>query len=175
MQRPGGRSARVRSAVHQAVVELLREGVDVSVAEVAERSGVHQATIYRRWGTIAGLVNDVVIEVLQQSPVPDTGTLRGDLDAYAVQMARDLAGPFGKLFLRAALVGSENADDQIYLLERGVQIQGMLDRHENAPTLIELMEIVQAPIYFHALVFNAPLGPEQAKALVDRLLSLRRP
>lgn len=178
-RRPGGRTARVRVAVHEAVIALLQESTwdELTIAKVAERSEVHQATIYRRWGSVTGLVDDVVMELLRRtSPIPDTGTLRGDLEAYAVQLARDIAAPTGRLFLRAAMVGSGNAEDRIYLIERGVQLQAMLDRAkergEHPPALIELMEIVQAPVYFHAMFFNAPMGPDQAKALVDRLLRL---
>ncbi|WP_344245716.1 TetR family transcriptional regulator, partial [Isoptericola hypogeus] len=55
MQRPGGRTARVRSAVHAAVLELIEKHPweDLSIPLVAEASGVHQATIYRRWGTMS--------------------------------------------------------------------------------------------------------------------------
>ncbi|MFF4990683.1 TetR-like C-terminal domain-containing protein [Streptosporangium saharense] len=178
-QRPGGRTARVRTAVHEAVLDLLREDKwdDLSIAVVAERSGVHQATIYRRWGTLNALVDDVVVERLSQgSPVPDTGTLRGDLEAYALQVAEDVAGPLGSLYLRAAMVGSRGPEGETFLVERGVQLQNMLDRAaergERPPTLLELMEVVIAPLYYHAMFFNRPAGPDHARTLVDRLLSL---
>ena len=42
LQRPGGRSARVRAAVHAAVLELVEENPwdALTVAMVADRSGV---------------------------------------------------------------------------------------------------------------------------------------
>ncbi|WP_406311665.1 TetR/AcrR family transcriptional regulator [Streptosporangium sp. NBC_01639] len=171
MKRPGGRSSRIRSAVHQAVVELLHEtgAGELSIAEVAERSGVHQATIYRRWGSMTELINEVIMDQLKDtSPIPETGSLRGDVEAYAEQAARDLAGPYGRLFLRAAMVGG--GADAYYLVERGTQLQAMLDRHADAPTLLELMELVLAPIYLHLLIFNTPFPPQDTKRLVDRLL-----
>ncbi|GII00350.1 TetR/AcrR family transcriptional regulator [Planobispora takensis] len=182
-RRPGGRTARVRAAVHQAVIDLLHEEGwdDLNVALVAERSGVHQTTIYRRWGTLAGLIDDVVTERLtRSSPVPDTGTLRGDLEAYALQVADDVSGPLGPVFVRAAMIGTRDGEEttprQIYLLERAVQLQAMLDRArdrgENPPTLLELMEIVQAPLYFHAIFFGRPAGTDHTLTLVDRLLAL---
>jgi AcrR family transcriptional regulator len=182
-RRPGGRTARVRAAVHEAVVDLLREEEwgDLSIALVAERSGVHQTTLYRRWGTLAALVDDVVTERLtHSSPVPDTGTLRGDLEAYAVQVAEDVASPLGAVFLRAAMVGTHaeggEPPRQVYLLERGMQLQAMLDRArdrgENPPTLLELLEVVLAPLYFHVIFFNSPAGADHARGLVDRLLAL---
>jgi len=49
-QRPGGRSARVRSSVLDATVELLEDvGYErLSVEAVAARAGVHKTTVYRR-------------------------------------------------------------------------------------------------------------------------------
>lgn len=169
--------------MHQAVVDLLgeEEWDDLSIALVADRSGVHQTTIYRRWGTLAALIDDVVTERLtSSSPVADTGTLRGDLEAYAVQVAEDVASPLGAVFLRAAMVGTraegEEQPRQIYLLERGMQLQAMLDRArdrgESPPTLLELLEVVLAPLYFHVIFFNSPAGADHARGLVDRLLSL---
>ena len=56
--RPGGRSARVRRAVLDAVVELLEEGGAraVTIAEVATRSGVNASSIYRRWHGVDALI-----------------------------------------------------------------------------------------------------------------------
>ncbi|NUR83829.1 MAG: TetR/AcrR family transcriptional regulator [Nonomuraea sp.] len=178
-RRPGGRSAKVRAAVHEAVLDLLREEDwdDVSLPKVAERSGVHQATLYRRWGTLNDLIDDVVTEQLaQESPVPDTGTLRGDLEAYAVQVADSVAGPLGHLYVRAAMVGSKGPEGATYLIQRGVRVQGMLERAavrgEHPPTLLELLEVVIAPLYYHAIFFSRPVGHDHARSLVDRLLSL---
>ncbi|WP_433246946.1 TetR-like C-terminal domain-containing protein [Streptosporangium sp. CA-135522] len=183
-RRPGGRSARVRAAVHQAVIDLLgeEEWDGLSIALVAGRSGVHETTIYRRWGTLAALIGDVVTERLtRSSPVPDTGTLRGDLESYALQVAEDMAGPLGPVFIRAAMVGTRGQGEQesprqFYLMERAVQLQAMLDRAgdrgENPPTLLELLEVVLAPLYFHVIFFDAPVGADHARGLVDRLLTL---
>jgi tetracycline repressor-like protein len=59
---------------------------------------------------------------------------------------------------------------------RGIQLQAMLDRAaargETPPTLVELLEVVLAPLYFHALFFNRPADPDHARTLVDRLLTL---
>jgi AcrR family transcriptional regulator len=45
--RPGGRSARVRAAVHRAVEELLAEGPAeaLTVPVIAARAGVHATTV----------------------------------------------------------------------------------------------------------------------------------
>src|SRR3712207_1543584 len=85
-RRPGGRSARVRAAVLSATIDALVDvGYDgLSVEDVARRAGVHKTTVYRRWPTRAALVAEATRERSQQViPVPDTGTLAGDLRQLA--------------------------------------------------------------------------------------------
>jgi AcrR family transcriptional regulator len=181
MQRPHGRSARIRQQVHHAVIDLLAERTadQLSIAQVAESSGVHQATIYRRWGSMPVLLEDVVdAGPARTSPLPDTGTLRGDLDEYAAGVAGALSGPVGLLILRTAVSSLSPQQDQgpsTVLLERVEQLQEMLDRasarDENPPTVDELLELVVAPLYFHAL-FGQPASAEDARRLVDRLLEV---
>ena len=93
-QRPGGRSARVRTSVLDATVELLENvGYErLSVEAVAARAGVHKTTVYRRWPSKAELVLDASRDLSEQRiPIPDTGTLGGDLRA----LARDVVGNIG--------------------------------------------------------------------------------
>jgi AcrR family transcriptional regulator len=181
-RRPGGRTARVRAAVHQAVTELLAEHPpeDVTIAAVAQRSGVHQATVYRRWGTMPALVDDVVAGVLEQgSPVPDTGSLRGDLTAFAVKAAHDLGTPMGAVYVRAVAysVAAPDVDSgRPEIRGRGRDLQVMLDRAarrgEPAPELEELLEVVLAPMYYRVLLTTEPPDEALALRLVERQLAL---
>ena len=176
LRRPGGRSAQVRARVLAAVVELLadRQLEEVTIPRVAERAGVHQATVYRRWGSIAGLVDDVVAERLGElAPIPETGSLRGDLELAAVRFAEVIA-PLGSILIRAAALTAPDADAPVALNTRSTQLQAMLDRAaargEKTPTLTELLEGITAPLYFHALFFGQPADADHARELVDRLL-----
>jgi AcrR family transcriptional regulator len=181
MQRPGGRSARVRSAVHEAVLGLLgeRPWEEITVPLVAERSGVHQATVYRRWGTMSALLNDVVIERLATAgPIPDTGSLREDLQRYTTMVAASLEEDLVPLILRATVLEirpGEPRRPSPAFRERERQLQAMLDRAEargeRAPTLAELLELVVAPLYFYAL-FTAPVPAHETARFVDRLLEV---
>lgn len=84
VRRPGGRSARIRAQVLEAVRGLLVEqGFDaLSVDAVAERAAVHRTTVYRRWRDVGGLLADVLDAAGGDSwQPPDTGTLAGDLTA----------------------------------------------------------------------------------------------
>src|ERR1700712_4957355 len=94
--RPGGRSARVRAAVHRAVEELLAEGPAdaLTMPVIAARAGVHPTTVYRRWGSLGDLLGEVATSRFSGDiVVPDTGTLRGDLERWASAVAVDLTDP----------------------------------------------------------------------------------
>ncbi|MFD8022645.1 TetR/AcrR family transcriptional regulator [Streptomyces lavendulae] len=83
-RRTGGRSARVRTQVVEAVGALLVEsGYDaLTVDAVAERAGVHRTTVYRRWRDVGGLLADVLDAAADDGWRPaDTGSLEDDLTA----------------------------------------------------------------------------------------------
>ncbi|MEV8631174.1 TetR/AcrR family transcriptional regulator [Streptosporangium sp. NPDC051023] len=70
--------------IFQATLELLAaKGYEgLTVEGVAERSGVNKTTIYRWWPSKAALLAAALIEAdLLVTEPPDTGTLRGDLEA----------------------------------------------------------------------------------------------
>src|SRR5690242_11835460 len=93
-QRPGGRTARTAEAARQATLELMSERGrgSLTMKEISSRSGVHEATLYRRWRDVDSLVFDAVTErIVHDLAIPDTGSLRGDLQAWAGRAARDLA------------------------------------------------------------------------------------
>ena len=76
------RSERSHRAILQATEELLEERgfVDLTMEEVAVRAQVSKATIYRRWPPKGTLVFDAFgAQFLARQPLPDTGSLRGDL------------------------------------------------------------------------------------------------
>jgi AcrR family transcriptional regulator len=178
--RTGGRSARVVAAVHCALNEIVAQGNprSVTVAEIAERAGVNPTSIYRRWGTLEALVLDVEAAQLQvTSPIPDTGTLRGDLLAYATRAAKDIARPGGLAFLQAVLGVSAESEPQrsAPLRERGTQIQAMLDRArdrgEPALDLTDVLDCILGPIYMRTLFGVGGLTKARLAAFVDRALA----
>ncbi|ALG11891.1 TetR/AcrR family transcriptional regulator [Kibdelosporangium phytohabitans] len=182
VRRPGGRSARVRAAVHQAVTELVAERGygKFTVADVAARAGVADTSVYRRWGDLEELTADVVITWLTRtSPVPDTGTLDGDLRTYAANVVREADGPAGPAVLRlvialaAAGETGARAREQ-FLAERSRQLRTMLDRArargEEAPEVADVVDQILAPVYVRSLFGMGPLTGELADDLVDRML-----
>jgi AcrR family transcriptional regulator len=181
-RRPGGRSAQVGAAVHQAVTDLIGErGYGTfSVGEVAARAGVADSSVYRRWGSLEALLTDVLLTRLNtRSPMPDTGSLAGDLRVHAANVAREITGPDGLALLRLSVTLSNNgqqglrARDEL-LAERARQLQSMLDRAadrgEPALDALDVLDHVLAPMYIRVLFGIGPLTPDYVDGLVDRLL-----
>jgi AcrR family transcriptional regulator len=72
-------------ALRDATLALLAEiGYDrLTIESVAARAHSSKTTIYRRWAGKAELVVDALNSLKESRPVPDTGSLRGDLEAMA--------------------------------------------------------------------------------------------
>src|SRR5215475_7206265 len=102
-KRPGGRSARVQAAVHQAVIDLAREHgeAQLTIPAVAERAGVNPTTIYRRWGTLQALLAELAARHETEARTLSSGNLRTDLETYAIRTLADLTRPGGIAFFRA--------------------------------------------------------------------------
>jgi AcrR family transcriptional regulator len=170
-RRPGGRSARVRSAVLEATVAALAdEGYEhLGIDAVAARAGVHKTTVYRRWPTKAELVADATRERAQQMvPVPDTGSLAGDLETLAAAIAANVGSDVGRRMARtlvaAALVSddvarvqtgfwSERFELTTAIVDRAV-VRGELPAGTDARLVIESLI---GPLYVRLLLTGGPV------------------
>jgi AcrR family transcriptional regulator len=100
-RRPGRpRSAAAHRAILDAVLALLaEEGFGrLSIEGVAARAGVGKATVYRRWSSKVPLVIEALdTRAAERLSVPDTGTVRGDLTEFLLQLVRAMVGPEGRV------------------------------------------------------------------------------
>ncbi|MFD8307652.1 TetR/AcrR family transcriptional regulator [Streptomyces sp. NPDC059690] len=166
VRRPGGRSARVRAAVLAATVEVLLEGgLDaLSIGDIARRAGVHESSVYRRWGTRFNLALEAVLDRTRtEVPVPDTGALRTDLNALLRGTAAFVRTPLGELLLRLALRADmaeyEGARERFWH-HRFAAGSAVLTRAEERGEL--------RPGLDHRLVFEALMGPLHMRLLLTR-------
>ena len=96
----------MRAAVLSATLaELAERGYEgLSFEAVAARAGVHKTTVYRRWPERPTLVLDALLELSERTvPLPDSGSLRGDLIALAKAIAANLSSPEVAAVLRALI------------------------------------------------------------------------
>ncbi|MFE7813699.1 TetR/AcrR family transcriptional regulator C-terminal ligand-binding domain-containing protein [Streptomyces sp. NPDC057433] len=163
--RPGGRTARVRTAVLRAVGDVLAEGGfgHLDLADIARRAEVGKTTVYRRWGTVTGLVADLLLDMAEHSlPRTETGSLLGDLKANARLVQRTLADPRqGALFkavIAAATCEAKTAEAlrrfyDIRVKEWAPCVQQAVDRGEvpEGTDVHEVIRAVSAPLYYRLL------------------------
>lgn len=158
ISRPGGRSARVRAAVHRAVEELLAEGgmPAVTFPAVAERSGVHPSTIYRRWSDVGELLSAVTLSRFTGDlVVPETGSLRGDLEHWLASVAADLSDEDSVALTRAAIGAGSAETAGGCVADRRAQLEAMLDQERSRggapPALQRAQDQLLAPLYYRTL------------------------
>ncbi|MFJ3891007.1 TetR/AcrR family transcriptional regulator [Streptomyces rubrogriseus] len=170
-KRPGGRSARVRAAVHGAAIALVAErGADqVTLPAVAERAGVNSSTVYRRWRTLAALLADVAQHRGESGAPPLVGDLRTDLENQAAWTLAELSRPGGIAFFRAEV--APDVDDRHEGLREclrrvGERFRPVLDTARERgdtpppPSLEQVLDRIVAPLYFR-VVFSIP-GTDEA-------------
>lgn len=159
MIRQGGRSARIQAAVHEAVRSLLQDNDRnaLTVPMIAEEAGVTPSTIYRRWGDLGQLVADVAVERLRPVTEPeDTGSVAGDIRAYALEFAEEMSSPTGRVLLHD-IVAESAADaaaatccrytrDNLAIISVRAAARG-----ETAPDMEDVLDLVFAPIVYHIL------------------------
>ncbi len=175
--RPGGRTARVRTAVLRAAGDVLAEaGFDrLDLAEVARRAEVGKTTVYRRWGTPSGLVVDLLGDMAEQSvPRTETGTLDGDLLANADLVRRTLSDPRQGPLFRAVIAAAGTDPRAAEALHRFYAVRvaewapcvrqavarGELPEGTDAE---EVIRLVSAPLYHRFLTSGAPLDEAAAE------------
>ena len=177
--RPGGRSAQVRAAVHRAVRELLAEepAEALTLPVIAGRAGVHPTTLYRRWGSMADLLTDVATSRFSGDiVVPDTGSLRHDLERWTTDVATDLTDPDALALMRAA-VGSGASASRACMADRHAQLAAILD-HERArggavPKVSWAADALLGPLFYRVVFTLDPPDPGWVEDLVESFLTPR--
>ena len=177
-RRPGGRTARTRDAVLQAVISELAENgyAETTVERIAARAGVAKTTIYRRWGGFNGLLADLMAQyAAREIPVPDTGHLDSDLRALAREIVASLQHPairaaFGSIV--AAAIQDQAAQEVLsrFIAARTATMTVIVRRASqrgdvpDGTDAAEVLQIVTAQIYYRLFI----AGEQPSQALADR-------
>jgi len=177
--RVGGRSARIQSAVHDAVRRLGAETHrdELTVPQIAAVAGVTPSTIYRRWGDLSALLADVAVERLRPISDPeDTGATASDLRVFIEQFMEEMSSPVGRALMRDVFSPSgETYPVQCagFTQEHLTTIAARAKARGEAPFDInEVIDHVVAPIIYHILYGGRELTLDYCRALLERIRSL---
>jgi AcrR family transcriptional regulator len=180
MVRQGGRSARIQEAVHFATQALLNEvgRSAINVPMIAERAGVTPSTVYRRWGDLAQLLADTAAERLRPIADPDdTGSLAGDLRAFVLQYAEEMASPVGRSLLRDVLAETDSdlaaARCCAYTTQHLQTLNSRaLERGEAGFPVDKAIDILIAPLCYRILFATGDTSPDYVNGLLARFARL---
>ena len=189
-QRGRPRSERSHRAILDAANELLEESgfVDLTIDEVARRAGVSKPTIYRRWPTKGTLVFEAFsARFLARQPVPDTGSLGGDLLAALRAWIRVVKGTVTGRTL-VGLIAEAQRDPELSEIWREqfigpvrahhrVMIDRALERGEISPTADPevILDLTYGSAYHRLLQSHLPLTDRFARAVVETVVAGVRP
>ncbi|RSO10379.1 TetR family transcriptional regulator [Streptomyces sp. WAC 06783] len=140
----------------------------LTVERIAQRSGVHAATIYRRWRTIERIVCELMVDISAEVPLPDTGALADDLRALARSIAAFYAEPRFRGLLEAVVSAAARepaaADVLREFFEERLRLAGRMvhravERGELAggADADEIMAALGAPFYYRLLIARRPI------------------
>jgi AcrR family transcriptional regulator len=170
---------RIMSAARELLLESGREGTTID--GIAARSGVAKTTIYRQWPSRGALLVDLLTEATAPLPSEDTGSLAGDVTAFARTLATELAEPFRAAAL-GALLGAP-AGDELDELRRQVADERLAQarrivrrataRGELAPRTdtADLVRLVAGPILYRRFVEGRSVSPALAERVATRALA----
>jgi len=177
MVRQGGRSARIQTAVHGAVEELLKtmDRTEITVPMIAEKAGVTPSTIYRRWGDLADLLADVAVARMRPISDPDdTGAMDTDMETFIPQYAEEMSSPVGRQLLTDVLSSSESAAAACCSFT-SMHLETLrlraLARGEDGFDLDEAVDLIVAPIVYHILFGDRVPTASYCRRLVARFLT----
>jgi AcrR family transcriptional regulator len=175
---PDDRVEKSRKAVLAATHQLLAESglSGVSVDEVARRSGVAKTTIYRHWQSRESLLLDACSQLSSRPPVPNTGKLRTDLEAWIAEAVRRLQQPWATVM--PSIIDAAERDKAIAELQSRIHAQmraGLVAVIEHAQARSELPHsenprkiaaFILGPIMYRRFISREPLDEAFAKSIV---------
>lgn len=184
------RSALVERAILDTTARLLDERgfVDLTIEDVALQAGVGKATIYRWWPTKGMLAFDAFqAEFLADQPLPDTGTLRGDLLGALRNWIRTVKGTVTGRTL-VGLIAEVQRDPALGDAWRERFVERVRDQHRviinraiargevSASTDPEIvLDLLFGAAYHRLLQSHLPLTDRFAKAVIDTVISGLQP
>ena len=179
-RRPGGRSERIRESVAAAVLELFRERqFAFGVPEVAERAGVHRATVYRRWPTRGELIAEALSSFFRVVSIPDTGAWDTDVRALAATLARFFSDPVEIGVISSLAADSDPQASQVIQDHWNPYVESMIAMVDRAKARGEvnrglssgrIVEMLTAPFVVRTTLVRIPVSRRQIREVADLVI-----
>jgi AcrR family transcriptional regulator len=184
-RRPGRpRDARATPAILAATLQVVAdEGfAGFSVDKVAAQAGVGKATIYRRWPSKEDLIHEAFGQVVNDLPKPDTGTLRGDLIAFARELLQQMDAMPAMAQVIPALVAESAWDPRLQRVldqltaerdECGLDVIHRAKARGELPAEVDdgmLLDLSSGWFFWRKAVLKQEITDAEIEAVVDGML-----
>ena len=165
----------ITTALRKALVEeLAAVGYGrLSIEAVARRAGVGKTAVYRRWDSKLEMVLEIVTDVAEQSlPLPDTGSLRGDVEVLLRIVARALSHPLASQIIPDLLAEAARNPQlgetlsQALLRNQRTVVTALIGRavvRGELPTSVDpdaAVDLVLGPVYWRMAIARTPRPKE---------------
>jgi AcrR family transcriptional regulator len=183
-RRPPAGAAVLRQDITEAIrgavlAELATVGYGrLSIEAVARRAGVGKTAVYRRWNSKLDMVLEVVSSIaVRRLPLPDTGSLRGDLELLLHVAARALRHPMALQIIPDLLAEAARNPQIAETLKRalstnqrdvGLQLIGRAVQRGELPAGYDpdvAVDLIIGPLYWRLAVARAPVAEDYLRRL----------
>ncbi len=170
----------VTSAIQMALLqELAAVGYGrLSIEAVARRAGVGKTAVYRRWSSKLEMVLEIVSAVAGQSmPVPDTGSLSGDLEIFMRFAGKALRHPLASQILPDLLSEAARNPQIAETLQNalvvnqhdiGVLLIGRATERGELPSGVDpalAVDLVVGPLYWRLAIARTPISDKHLRLM----------
>ncbi len=157
---------------------------ELTVKEVAHTANVAETTIYRRWGSLPGLISAALSEfTLSENPIPDSGSLEDDLTQLLRNVNAIIERPSVRRILRFAM--SLDDEDAAHARRKfwkkrfaaGATIVDRAVQRDEAHPLtdpIAVIETLVGPSYVRSLLTERPITDAVVHESVQAALRIAR-
>jgi AcrR family transcriptional regulator len=171
-------TAAIRAAT---IAELASVGYGrLSIEAVARRAGVAKTAVYRRWASKLDMVVELVSDnAAQRLPLPDSGSLSGDLLTLLRAVARGLQHPLAAQIIPDLLAEASRTPRVAQTLKTAIRgglrdvVTVVTDRGvkrgelASAPDPGLAVDLAVGPIYWRLAVAREPLTPAELPILSE--------
>jgi AcrR family transcriptional regulator len=178
------RNEATRAAVLDAALRLLATGGygALSVAAIAREAGVGKQTIYRWWSGSADIVLEAATErALEIVAEPDTGSLRGDLEAFLADTYAGARDPQTRRMLQAMSAEAQRDPEfaerfREFISRRRAVLRRLLQRGVDRgelpgdADLALLVDVAYGVLWYRVLAGHEPIGPALAPQVAALLM-----
>lgn len=184
-----GTKKRRREQSYRAILEsslaiLAEKGYGtLTIESIAAKAKVSKQTIYRWWSSKAAIVLEALLtDVQERLPVPNTGSVREDLEVLLIGSLRELSdrsGPIVRGLMAEAQLDPEfgRAFREDFIARRREVLLEILRRGQHSGEIsaqvdLELIvDLIYGPMWYRLLNQHAPIDEDFAQRLLAQIFA----